>query len=335
MDDFAKDMHVKQVDWRAKTLGRYGKTEDSYPYVLNRDELVGNFFPPIGDEFLRTHGKLNGKNSLRRYAEIPSLVSSLVQCANLYWPFRNAEGYKLLAGFIEEMGEIEIGRIVDMVCDYRDENREFGPEMLLNERENIYGTTQTTPDIGIKFFTDDGRKGIILAHSVFVEQDFGMCPGYTDSEPGMPVNPDKSRCLMPELIVESHFSECHLFAWGRRYWDLLFPDLDKGRFVTLDRCPMSSGVDRLFRLQALAKGLEGKYDIAVPCVLTDSRNEEILYASSADGLGPFPDGWRELFPRLPFLWLSHGDWVSYVNREDGAGRWREWSDYIRERYGYA
>ena len=97
---------------------------------------------------------------------------------------------------------------------------------------------------------------------------------------------------------------------------------------------MSSSCYQLFRQQALAKGLEQKYDISVSAVATDSRNEELKNSSIRNGMNPFPEGWRELFPNLKLYWFSHNEWFKYVKANNSNGRWNEWIEYIGVRYDY-
>ena len=95
---------------------------------------------------------------------------------------------------------------------------------------------------------------------------------------------------------------------------------------------MSSSCYQLFRQQALAKGLERKYDIAVSAVATDTRNEELKNSSVRNGMKPFPEGWRELFPNLKFYWLTHNEWFHFVQQNNLDGKWDEWVKYVGDRY---
>ena len=196
------------------------------------------------------------------------------------------------------------------------------------------GSGQTSPDLAIRFRTEDGKNGIILIESKFSEHSFYSCSGYSKTKPGKPVNEKKERCLNPSLIVDSDFNECHLTSWNRKYWDLLGNELDKVKFSSLKKCPMSSSCYQLFRQQALAKGLEKKYDISVSAVATDSRNEELKNSSVRNGMKPFPEGWRELFPDLKLYWFTHNEWFTFVKQNNPGGRWDVWLKYILERYNY-
>jgi hypothetical protein len=97
---------------------------------------------------------------------------------------------------------------------------------------------------------------------------------------------------------------------------------------------MSSSCYQLFRQQALAKGLENKYDISVSAVATDSRNEKLKNSSVRNGMKLFPEGWKELFPNLELYWFTHIDWFKFVRQDNLNGKWDEWLKYIQERYNY-
>jgi hypothetical protein len=251
----------------------------------------------------------------------------------MYWPFRNPEGFLLMANFLKQVTGLDIHEITDMDLEFEDDSDEFKPGPLLGEDDGgMRGSGQTSPDLAIRFTTKEGKPGIILIESKFSEHSFYSCSGYSKTKPGKPINDKKERCLNPSLIVDSNFKECHLVAWDRKYWDFLGKELDKVKFASLKKCPMSSSCYQLFRQQALAKGLEKKYDIAVSAVATDSRNEELKNSSVRNGMKPFPEGWRELFPDLKLFWFTHNDWFSFVKQNNLNSRWNEWIRYIEERY---
>ena len=338
MRDFEKSMKEHQTYWRLAHLPHVavtGMQNDSKQYILPNIEYLLSFFPDIRESLFGLHNGYLKSNRIKPHTSIHNLMSSWVVCANMYWPFRNPEGFILFASFLKQVTGLDIHVITDMDLEYEDDTKEFKPGMLLGEDDGgMRGSGQTSPDLAVRFRTKNAKSGIILIESKFSEHSFYSCSGYGKTKPGRPVNDKKERCLNPLLIADSDFKECHLTSWNRKYWALLAGDLDKRKFSSLKKCPMSSSCYQLFRQQALAKGLESKYDIAVSAVVTDDRNEELKNSSVRNGMKPFPEGWKELFPKLEFYWFTHNDWFEFVRLHNSNNRWDGWLKYIKERYNY-
>ena len=330
MQDFREIMREQQVKWRENYLPHIKENGwqngKQYNHILPRKYQWQNFYSEIREEL---EGYLK-KNAIHPHTSIHNLLSSWAMCANLYWPFKNADGLKVFAKYLSTISGIEIDKIETMELEYAEED--LSPQKLLGEDEGMRGTGQTSPDLAVKFLTRDRRKGIFLIESKFTEHSFYSCSGYNKTKPGKPVNPDKRRCHRPDYIAGSDFKECHLIAWGRKYWDLLKDLLNYEKFSSLKMCPMSRSCYQLFRQQALAKGYESKYEISISCVAVDHRNEDLINSSVSVGLKPFPQGWREIFPDLQFLWLTHKDWFDFVKSNNRDGKWNDWLAYIENRY---
>jgi hypothetical protein len=339
MKEFENSLKDYQTNWRLTHLpliiGDGTQNGISKPYILPNRDYLQNFFPDIRDSlFEELEGYVKSKR-VKPHTGIHNLMSSWVVCANMYWPFRNPDGFTLLASFLKEVTGLDIYEITEMDLEYEDDDNDFKPGKLLGEDDGgMRGSGQTSPDLAIKFTTKEGKIGIILIESKFSEHSFYSCSGYSKTKPGKPINDKKERCFNPSLIVDSDFKECHLTSWDRKYWDLLGREIDKEKFSLLKKCPMSSSCYQLFRQQALAKGLEKKYDISVSAVATDSRNEELKNSSIRNGMKPFPEGWRDLFPNLKLYWFSHNEWFNYVRGNNSNGIWNEWIEYIGVRYAY-
>jgi hypothetical protein len=332
-------MKEYQTNWRSvhlpHVIGNGEQNRTSKPYILPNKAYLQSFFPGIRASLFDVPDGYLRSNRVKPHTGIHNLMSSWVVCSNMYWPFRNPEGFTLLANFLKKVTGLDIYEITDMDLEYEDDFEDLKPGMLLGEDDGgMRGTGQTSPDLAIRFRTKDSKTGIILIESKFSEHSFYSCSGYSKTKPGKPVNEKRERCLNPSLIVDSDFNECHLTSWDRKYWDLLGKELDKAKFSSLKKCPMSSSCYQLFRQQALAKGLERKYDIAVSAVATDLRNVELKNSSLRNGMKPFPEGWKELFPNLELYWFIHNDWFKFVQQNNLNGKWDEWLKYIKERYNY-
>lgn len=331
MKNFKEAMLAQQVRWRRNNLSHIKENGQQngreYEHILPWEQGWQNFYPKIQSE-LKTYLK---DNNIKAHTGIHNLLSSWVACANLYWPFRNNDGFILLGEYLGKATGIKINRIEGMELEYAEKEEDFQPQQLLGEDEGMRGSGQTSPDIAIKFLTIDKRKGIFLIESKFTEHSFYRCSGYSKTKPGKPVNPNNKRCHDMKQVVRSSFKDCHLTApeWERKYWDLLKNHFN---YKNLKICPMAKCCYQIFRQQALAKGLEKKYDISMSCVAVDSRNENLINSSLSVGLKPFPEGWKDVFPKLPFLWLTHNNWFDFVKSNNRDGKWNEWVDYIENRY---
>jgi len=328
MSDFIDVMRKHQIQWRKKNLSHIkenGKQNGKvYEHILPWANHMQNFYPGIRESL----GRYVEDKKIHMHTGIHNLMSSWVLCANLYWPFNNNEGFNLLSRYLSDASGIDINKIQDLELEYAEEG-EFDPQHLLGEDSGVRGSGQTSPDLAIKFLTEDNKKGIFLIESKFTEHSFYVCSGYNKTKGGK-LPPDPAKCKNTRGILDSDFQNCRLVAWKRKYWNLLKGDLNQEKFKT-SRCPMSVSCYQLFRQQALAKGLEKRYDISVSCVTVDSRNEELINSSNKVGLKSFPEGWKELFPKVSFLWLNHRDWFEFVKlHSDGA--WEDWLKYIGERY---
>lgn len=328
MQNFIELMRDHQIKWRKKNLTHIkGNGEQNgrvYERILPWEYHMQNFYPGIQKD-LQEYVE---KNKIRMHTGIHNLMSSWVLCANLYWPFRNSDGFNLLSQYLSNSSGIDINRIKELELEYAEEG-EFDPQHLLGEDAGIRGSGQTSPDLAIKFVTKDNKKGIFLIESKFTEHSFYVCSGYNKIKDGK-LPPDPAKCKNTAGIIQSDFQDCRLVTWKRKYWDLLKQDLNLDKF-RYTKCPMAVCCYQLFRQQALAKGLEKKYDISISCVSVDSRNEKLINSPKKIGLKPFPEGWKEIFPRVNFLWLNHSNWFDFVKSHNN-GMWDEWLEYMSERY---
>ncbi|MGA2408508.1 MAG: hypothetical protein ABSF81_17420 [Bacteroidales bacterium] len=340
MEDFKNKMRDYQIIWKLKYLssikGKGYQNGKSYDHILPKSNEQENFFNPIRNElFNPNNGYLKG-NNIKPHTGIHNLLSSWTLCANMYWPFNNDEGKILLSKWLSKQIQLDISEIVKLELEYEDPIPDLKTGLLLGENnQGMRGSGQTSPDLAVLFKTAQGKKGILLIESKFTEHSFYVCSGYqkktlTNNIP----NPDKTRCLSTTSILSSDFEDCHLNTWGRKYWNLLRLDLNKDAFKALSRCPMSTSCYQIFRQQALAKGYEKHYDVVASCVVTDERNITLVNSSKSTGMSTFPEGWKNLFPNLPFYWLTHNSWFKYVRANNSNGRWNEWIEYIGVRYDY-
>ena len=87
--------------------------------------------------------------------------------------------------------------------------------------------------------------------------------------------------------------------------------------------------------QALAEALTRKYDLVISCVAYDARNQTLIESLRGTGLRDFSKEWGGLFEgKAKFTTFTHQVWVNWVRANDKAGKWKDWLEYVGERYGY-
>ncbi|NIM18746.1 MAG: hypothetical protein GTO51_00615 [Candidatus Latescibacteria bacterium] len=255
---------------------------------------------------------------------------------NTYFPFRQRHGLQLLAGFLKEYVCQSIESVDAVVLEY-EEAPPFDPTTLLGEPGGDQrGANQTSPDIAFLVRTVGGT-GLILTESKLVEHSFYSCSGRASGVN----NPDKTRCMEWENLLADLPERCWQLRWekgarrNRKYWEYIRLS-ERGRRV-LNRCPAATAGYQLFRQQALAEGIaaSGRYDLVVSCVAYDARNTQLIHCLRTSGVEDFAAGWGALFDgRAQFSTFTHQQWVSWVRDHDSRGRWRDWLDYVKTRYGY-
>ena len=171
-----------------------------------------------------------------------------------------------------------------------------------------------------------------------MEHSFYRCSGRKKENE----NPDPSRCLDAELVIDDPDTQCHLLNWAtesrtnRRYWDYIrISDVGRNR---LRQCPAAVAGYQLFRQQALAEALtkSGKYDLVVTSVAYDERNEGLIRSMQSAGIQDFTEDWGVLFAgKARFASFSHQAWVRWVRDNDVDAQWNDWLEWVVERYEFA
>jgi hypothetical protein len=340
MKNFKPIMHDHQENWKLKKLPHITlkgwQNAHQYDHVLPKLKLQENFYPPIRLQLFAPAKGYLAKMAIKPHTGIHNFLSSWALCANMYWPFNNPEGKKLLAEYLKIETNLDIYEITELELEFEDIDDAYKPANILGEdTKGGRGSGQTSPDLAILFKNSNGDDGVLLIECKFTEHNFYACSGYKYNNPEDRLkNESNEICKNTKALLKNDFRECNLQKWNRKYWDLLKHDLNRLFFESLDRCPMSTCCYQLFRQQALAKGLEKKYKIVASCVAMDERNSTLINSGKRTGLKPFPQGWQELFPGLPFYWFTHQAWFEFVKANNAEGRWDEWIDYIGERYFY-
>lgn len=330
MEDFDRYMNDYQIQWRRNHL------ENQVEGTQNRKKRPWILPRKLWEEGLWA-GIRSGKNSLPAYLDdtgvqkhdgVHNLKSSWVQCANLYFPFR--EDHEILAGFLRK----HVSPLIDTVNRIELEWAEkppLDPTTLLGEPRGQRGKNQTSPDVA---FIVNGGRGIVLTENKFTEHSFYPCSGRKK----IYGNPDIGRCMNPGKVYNDTANQCYMLQWAngertnRKYWDYL--KFTSEALVILRRCPAANAGYQLFRQQALAEALaqKGPYDFVISCVAYDARNQTLIKCLKSTGIHDFTTDWGSLFEgKAKFATFTHQQWVEWVSNNK-KGIWQDWLDYVNKRY---
>jgi len=266
------------------------------------------------------------------------LNSSWVLCANLYFPFRRNElARQLVAGFLRSHVHKDITAVCGIELEFQFPPEDaLHPARLLGEKDGCRGKGQTSPDVAFVVKTGSGADGLVLTESKYAEHGFYNCSAYSARQkPGRDANPNRKRCEDVRSLLKKPCSQCHQFAWGRKYWDQLA--VEDATMQQLPCCPAAKGGYQLLRQQALAEGIaqSGRFFVVVSCVAYDARNAALLQSLKRVGITNWTDGWAGLFNgNACFRSFTHQAWVAWVRDHDNGGEWQDWLCYIQSRYGY-
>jgi hypothetical protein len=274
---------------------------------------------------------------IQPHSQKHNLLSSWALCANMYFPFRGQrEGHELLSGFLSSQLELVGWHLTALELEFEAASP-LDPSTLLGEGRGRRGANQTSPDLALVCSGPSGSRSLVLVECKYVEKDFGICSGYSQSTKklkGRSLNPDRDRCNDADRIIENPESTCHLLSWGRRYWEHLEEVADDEAFGSLEYCPARSKGYQLLREYAYAQALSNseEYDNVVYAIAWDARNTALTGSMQGAGLRDIETDWSRLFPHgVPIKTWSHDDWVAHVERI-GSSPWNDWVEYVRNRY---
>ena len=183
-----------QITWRRANIStqNYGVHNGArYAHVLPRVNWRENLWAEIRKE-LEVY---IADENIQAHTGTHNLLSSWVNCANLYFPVRlSGEMRELMLGFLNTklVGQILSIDAVELEFALKGD---LSPEVLLGETGGKRGTSQTSPDVAFLVTTRKG-KGIILIESKYTEHSFYRCSARTTKRrTRRPANPDITRCM--------------------------------------------------------------------------------------------------------------------------------------------
>lgn len=338
MAKFKDSMKVYQIKWRREHLPNQERGKQNagwYDHVLPWHQWQLNLWPEISGESKNSISSYLKDERIRKHNGSHNLLSSWILCANLYFPFRNEGGRKLLAGFLRETVTDQIVKVESVELEHAFKEYHLTPNFLLGETDGGRGAGQTSPDVAFEVETSNG-PGVILVECKFTEHNFYPCSGRKKKSTGRPPNPNVSRCFDFLGVLQNPSEQCHLCAWERKYWDHLEPIVDVAIAASLKRCPAATGGYQLFRQHALAEGLANtdEFELIVSSVAYDYRNQDLMKCMArSTGIDDISTKWKKLFAgKAEFITFTHQDWVMWVAENGQMDSWGNWLSYISERY---
>lgn len=335
--DFSEDQKKKMVIWRKDQISssengfQNGK---NYEHIIPKDLWKETLWSGIKKDSELT--KYLRDNNIQAHTGTHNLVSSWVNCANLYFPIHeNIPLQHLMLMFLKERISDQIIEIIDVQLEFAfPVGDKLHPSELLGEMDGSRGSGQTSPDLAFKVKTIEG-DGIILTECKYTEHSFYGCSARKiDNESTRINNPDPLRCM--KRVKDCDYSSvCHQAVWGRKYLSLLkISEFGKSK---LERCPAATSGYQLLRQQALAEGIakSERYLLVASTVAFDERNKDLIGCLRTTGINDFQTGWGKLFDgKAIFKTWTHQDWVQFVRNNQVNGEFDDWLKYLYERYGY-
>lgn len=340
MSKFKLKMRDFQIEWRknnpiSQVPGKQNK--QFYDHVLHMPMWQDNLFPQIAGDSLNSLPTYLKDSNITKHTGSHNLLSSWIVCANLYFPFRDELGRQLLSGFLQEYVSDEIIEVTNVELEHAFNDPLLTPKTILGEDDGLRGSGQTSPDVAFEVKTKQGN-GIVLVECKFTEHNFYPCSGRKKNAGGKLPNPDMKRCDDAVGVLENPSEQCHLYKWGRKYWDYLAPIADIKIFMNMNKCPAATAGYQLFRQQALAEGIKetGKLAFSFSAVAYDARNLGLMRClSRSTSINNIKTDWEKVFRgKAGFAVFTHQDWVNWVNADTSSYQYIDWLNYVKGRYQF-
>ena len=335
--DFLEDQKKKMVIWRKShisSLENGFQNGKSYEHIIPKYLWKETLWSGIAKD--SELPKYLEDNNIQAHASTHNLVSSWVNCANLYFPVHQSLSLKLLmVEFLKIKVSEQITEITDVELEFAFPIKDkLHTAELLGEMDGNRGSGQTSPDVAFIVATKNGH-GLVLTESKYTEHSFYTCSARrTEDNEKRKGNPDPVRCMQSGQS-QDYKSICHQTVWGRKYWNLLnISGLGKG---ILKRCPAATAGYQLFRQQALAEGImnSGNYTFVASTVAFDGRNTDLIGCLNSTGINDFQTSWATIFEgKSMFKTWTHQEWVQFVRDNQINGEFNRWLEYLKERYDY-
>lgn len=189
------------------------------------------------------------------------------------------------------------------------------------------------------FFTITRREkpiGYLLVEVKFTEPEFGSCRGAVPPKPTKPGNPDSSRCLNLQSVLENPKNMCWMAepGNGRRYWSFLLSAATPFTFTSAMACPFRQSLYQLMRNQVLAIALvqNTSADWAEFGVCLHPGNTEVRQLTDAvSGHTDALEAFNSILPdKKKIIEIFPSSIIELARDNDPA--LSQWADWIISRY---
>ncbi len=336
--DFSIDQKEQMKIWRVNNIST--KQIGTHNGKKHRYIIPKHFWKETLWSGIRAESELpqylKDKN-IQSHTGTHNLVSSWINCANLYFPILSNKALKtLMLEFQKLYVSNQITKLTGVDLEFAfQKGDELHPATLLGEKDGSRGSGQTSPDVAFWVETKNGNEGIILTECKYTEHSFYSCSARkVDNKLNRINNPAPKRCMQKVKDCD-YTSVCHQAVWGRKYIGLInYSDFGKSQ---LGRCPAATAGYQLLRQQALAEGIanSGRYSLVASIVAFDERNTTLKRCLRTTGIDDFQTGWGKLFEgKAIFKTWTHQDWVQFVRDNQKNGEHDDWLNYLNKRYNY-
>lgn len=318
---FAERMKAHQISWVSKK-GLHHLLEprhDSQPsWVLKKEHKKRNLQDATWWKYIEGHEHLWAR----------ALNSSQCFGVNLFGPL--AEKPILAKRVLETLLPHRRLEKDDVVTVCFEHTPQGAPEWLGEKKQ------PTQVDV---FFTVNRREkpiGHLLVEIKFTEPEFGSCRGAIPPKPTKPGNPDSSRCLNLQAVLENPEKMCWMAEAdnGRHYWDFMLSAATPFTFTSAIACPFRQSLYQLMRNQVLAFALvqNTSADWAEFGVCLHPGNKEVLKLTDAvDGHTDAVKAFNAILPHnMKIINILPADIIKLARENDPA--LSEWGDWMIARY---
>ena len=336
--NFSVDQKERMAIWRTANISTKlsgSQNGSTHEYIIPKQLWKETLWDGISAK-TELPQYLEDKN-IQSHTGTHNLVSSWINCANLYFPVRQNEQLKnLMCDFLRLHVSDQIKELIDVELEFSfPKGDELHPSALLGELDGNRGSGQTSPDVAFLVKTEGDGEGIILTESKYTEHSFYGCSARkVDPKLDRINNPDPKRCMVK--VQDANYScVCHQTVWGRQYINLIkYSDFARNH---LTRCAAATAGYQLLRQQALAEGIakDKRFTMVASTVAFDDRNTDLKGCLRSTGINDFQTDWAKLFEgKALFQTWTHQEWVQFVRENQRNSEFDNWLTYLKERYDY-
>jgi len=230
----------------------------------------------------------------------------------------------------------------------------FPPNHSLEDRDSISIVFEYSPDGGPEWLGERPQQptqvdvafiikresqiiGQLLIEVKFTENEFGSCRGASPTKGKKEGNPDPSRCLNLQAIMENPAKQCWMVEnEGRKYWEVMCRHNSSFTFAShphTEPCPFRHSLYQLMRNRVLADAITANTeamwtDVAV--FLHPDNDSVRVLPEAVDGHTDAVTAINHLLPNNPINVIDPLTLLELVTTHDN--KWNNWATVMRRKY---